>query len=145
MRLSTCARDGATIRRVVPDSGALPYWEHVNPALDTHVPDPDDGWVSGPDREPCPACGHDHEDEDFCGELVGSGRYGTDGVEVERRCSCTGPVCAETLTLPVNGQVLRCSASGAHGDGEHIFDATPSSPDPWIDPDAAAAAVPPPF
>jgi hypothetical protein len=122
--LSTCARCGGTIER---RPGSVYGWGHVTESprnADGHRPDPDDGYqatAEDEEREPCPACGHVHDsldDEDECGELVGSGLYGSDGVEVTRVCICTGP--AETV-------------------------ATVAVPDPWTDPDAAAAAVPPPF
>jgi hypothetical protein len=126
--LSTCGRCGGTIEWYEsPDPHIRgTQWRHVSatPGGHTHNPDPDDGYVAGPEpeeREPCPACGHVHDsldDEDECGELVGTGLYGSDGVEVTRVCICTGP--AETV-------------------------ATVAVPDPWTDPDAAAAAVPPPF
>jgi hypothetical protein len=121
VKLSTCAVDGATIRYVVPEDGAA-YWEHVDSRLDGHRPDPDDGYVSGPDRDdlpPCTGCHHPEHEEGGCEERVSTGRYGSDGVLVYDWCSCTGPV------PPAPREE--------------------SYADPWLDPDAAARAVPPPF
>lgn len=49
-RLSTCGNCGGTIEyRAVPaGSGVSKFWQHVSPPRFAHVPDPDDGYVSGP-------------------------------------------------------------------------------------------------
>jgi hypothetical protein len=95
-------------------------YEHVA-GEPVHAVVVDDGHISGPDRDdlpPCSGCRHPEHDEGECEEEVSTGLYGSDGVRVYTYCACIGPVPA----------VLG-----------------PVSPDPWLDPDAAAAAVPPPF
>jgi hypothetical protein len=127
VNLSTCGRCGATIEH--RPSG----WWHLLPITDprrgTHRAEPDDGHAATAEeeqeREPCPACHHVHDtddEEEECGAEVGTGLYGSDGVEVTRWCLCTGP--AEPATPEAVAAV---------------------TPDPWTDPDAAALASPPPF
>jgi hypothetical protein len=158
VKLSTCAVDGATIRYVIPEDGGG-YWEHADPALDGHRPDPDDGYVSGPDRDDlplCTGCRHPEHEEDGCEERVSTGRYGSDGVLVYDWCSCTGPArCGLCGRVPAEGEAHRqLYAVGETGeDAEEVcvgpdrrqLDYAAVTPDPWLDPDAAAAAVPPPF
>lgn len=122
--LTTCGRCGGTAEWT--GSGWAHYAE--TPRTSGHAVDPDDGYqataADEQDPEPCPACHHVHDslaEEDECGAEVGSGLYGSDGVEVTRYCICTGTA-ASVGSAP--GLV---------------------SPDPWMDPDAAAAAIPPPF
>lgn len=118
-RLSTCGTCGRTIRQR-PGGG----WEHASGYSTTaHRAEPDDSAVSGPGRDDlptCNACHHPEHAEGECEEEVSTGRYGTDGVLVTTYCACTGPV--------PTGPELSAVA-----------------PDPWMDPDAAAAHQPPPF
>lgn len=61
-----------------------------------------------PGEDTCLACHHpDHDGDEGCGALIGSGRYGTDGIEAVSYCRCTGYV-----------------APGLSA----------AAPDPWLDP-----------
>lgn len=115
-RLSHCGICGETIDYEEGDG-----WAHRT--LDrTHLPEPDDSHVSGPDRSDlpvCTGCNHPEHDEGECEEEVSTGRYGSDGVLVLQWCPCLGPI----------------PAAEPHS----------VTPDPWLNPDAAAALTPPPF
>jgi hypothetical protein len=82
-----------------------------------------------PDLSTCTGCGHPEHDDDstdgFCEERAGTGLFGSDGIEVARWCACPGPA-EEEPTPPADVPRL-------------------TIPDPWMDPDAAAAYQPPPF
>jgi hypothetical protein len=62
--------------------------------------------VAEPGEDTCLTCRHPDHDDEGCGALIGSGRYGSDGIEVPAHCRCTG-------WTPPGGTV---------------------TPDPWMDP-----------
>lgn len=147
--LTTCGRCGGTAEWV---SGI--GWSHVAPTRRTlgHPVDPDDGHVSGPDREDyctclsysaggdgperdcpvhgeCPACQHTaHGEEDCEAWWIAPGT-----ADVEVACRCAGASTAEEVAE------TRAPAPFVVTPAEETY------ADPWLDPDAAARAVPPPF
>jgi hypothetical protein len=127
---STCGTCGGTLYR---DQAAPHGWVHTSQPEPSHRPSPDDGAVSGPGRDDLPRV-----TASDC-RLVGAG----DGSVMVYCQPCRSCLCPRATTLN--------AALGFWE--EHCEDSHPAEPvraeegyaDPWLDPDAAARAVPPPF
>jgi hypothetical protein len=129
-RLSTCGTCGGTIQYWM---GLRSGWRHVTEPARPHQPSPDDGAVSGPGRDDLPpATATD------C-RLIGAG----DGSVMVYCQPCKLCLCPNVATLNAALGFWEEHCEDSHStprEPEHV-----PVPDPWTDPDAAAAHQPPPF